>query len=204
MSFNTLPNHKIPKAKDAVTDLNLNPPISHILERGPSHLSCLFYLLDSTEETDSVLSVLLEVTAKISQPQAWGPSDPITSQASLGKFFRFSVFSHMSVVDDISEQFGANIPGTKKVKEELQMGSFCFHFSLRKLITTWSFPSRSLGVWTRFPFFKIYLFIYLFLAALGLRCCARAFSSCSKRGLLFVAVRKFLIAVASLVAGHRL
>ena len=46
--------------------------------------------------------------------------------------------------------------------------------------------------------------IYLFLAALGLRCCTRAFSSCGERGLLFVAVRGFLIAVASLVAEHRL
>ena len=53
-----------------------------------------------------------------------------------------------------------------------------------------------------FWFFKI--FIYLFLAALGLRCCVRAFSSCSERGLLFVAARGLLIAVASLVAeqGH--
>ena len=39
--------------------------------------------------------------------------------------------------------------------------------------------------------------IYLFLAALGLRCCARAFSSCSERGLLFVAVRGLIIAVSS-------
>ena len=31
----------------------------------------------------------------------------------------------------------------------------------------------------------IYLFIYLFLAVLGLRCCARASSSCGERGLLF-------------------
>ena len=42
-----------------------------------------------------------------------------------------------------------------------------------------------------------FLFIYLFLAALGLRCCARVFSSCSERGLLFVAVHRLLIAVAS-------
>ena len=47
-------------------------------------------------------------------------------------------------------------------------------------------------------------FIYLYLAALGLCCCARAFSSCSERGLLFVAVRGLLIAVASLVAEHGL
>ena len=49
-----------------------------------------------------------------------------------------------------------------------------------------------------------YLFIYLFLAALGLCCCAQAFSSCGERGLLFVVVRGLLTAVASLVAEHRL
>ena len=51
-------------------------------------------------------------------------------------------------------------------------------------------------------FSGMYVFIYLFLAVLGLRCCARAFSSCGERGLLFVAVRGLLIAVASLVAEH--
>ena len=51
---------------------------------------------------------------------------------------------------------------------------------------------------------KKILFIYLFLAALGLRCCARAFSSCGEWGLLFVVVCRLLIAVASLVAEHRL
>ena len=48
-------------------------------------------------------------------------------------------------------------------------------------------------------FFIIYLFIYLFLAALGLCCCAQAFSRCGGLGLLFVAVHGLLIAVASLV-----
>ena len=37
-------------------------------------------------------------------------------------------------------------------------------------------------------FFLINLFIYLFLSALGLHCCAQAFSSCGEQGLLFVAV----------------
>ena len=37
--------------------------------------------------------------------------------------------------------------------------------------------------------FIIYLFIYLFMAVLGLRFCARAFSSCGERGPLFIAVR---------------
>ena len=55
-----------------------------------------------------------------------------------------------------------------------------------------------------FFFFLIHLFIYLFLAALGLRCCAQAFSSCGERGLLFLAVHGLLIAVASLVGEHRL
>ena len=50
---------------------------------------------------------------------------------------------------------------------------------------------------------KIY-FIYLFLIALGLRCCTWAFSSCGERGLFFVAVRGLLIAVASLVEEHGL
>ena len=59
---------------------------------------------------------------------------------------------------------------------------------------------------TQFPlfFFNINLFIYyLFLSELGLRC-VQAFSSCSERGLLLVAVRGLLIAVASLVVEHRL
>ena len=50
----------------------------------------------------------------------------------------------------------------------------------------------------------IYFYFYLFLAALGLCCLVRAFSSCSKRGLLFVAVCRLFIAVASLVTEHGL
>ena len=42
------------------------------------------------------------------------------------------------------------------------------------------------------------------MAALGLRCCTQAFSSCGDGGLLFVAVCWLLIAVASLVAEHGL
>ena len=43
-------------------------------------------------------------------------------------------------------------------------------------------------------FFKTLIYLYyLFLAALGLRCCTRAFSSCGKQGLLFVAVCGLLI-----------
>ena len=42
------------------------------------------------------------------------------------------------------------------------------------------------------------------MAVLGLRFCARAFSSCGKRGPLFIAVRGPLSIAASLVAEHRL
>ena len=42
------------------------------------------------------------------------------------------------------------------------------------------------------------------MAVLGLCCCALAFSSCGKQGLLFVAVRGLLIVAASLVAEHGL
>ena len=54
-----------------------------------------------------------------------------------------------------------------------------------------------------FFFFK-YLFIYLFMTVLGLRFCVRAFSSCGKRGPLFIAVRGPLTIAASLLAEHRL
>ena len=42
------------------------------------------------------------------------------------------------------------------------------------------------------------------MAALDLRFCARAFSSCGERGPLFIAVRGPLTIAASLVAEHRL
>ena len=47
----------------------------------------------------------------------------------------------------------------------------------------------------------MYLFI---LAALGLCCCAQAFSSCVEQGLLFIVVRRLLVAVGSLVVEHGL
>ena len=67
-----------------------------------------------------------------------------------------------------------------------------------------SLPHRRLrhaGVPSFFFFLnKLIYFVYLFSAALGLHCCARLFSSCGEWGLLFVAVHRLLIAVASLVA----
>ena len=59
-------------------------------------------------------------------------------------------------------------------------------------------------VHTHFFFFNFIYLFYLFMAVLGLRFCARAFSSCGKRGPLFIAVRRPLTIVASPVAEHRL
>ena len=50
----------------------------------------------------------------------------------------------------------------------------------------------------------IYLFFNIFFAVLGLHFYTRAFSSCGKRGPLFIMVRGPLTIAASLVAGHRL
>ena len=55
-----------------------------------------------------------------------------------------------------------------------------------------------------FKLYNFYLFIYLFMAVLGLCFCARAFSSCGKRGPLFIAVCGPLTIAASLAAEHRL
>ena len=55
-----------------------------------------------------------------------------------------------------------------------------------------------------FFFFKLIYFICLFLAALGLHCCAQAFCSCGEQWILFITVLRLLIAVASLVVEHRL
>ena len=60
------------------------------------------------------------------------------------------------------------------------------------------------GVEDYFLIYKFIYFIYLPLAALGLRCCVQAFSSCGEPGLLFVVVRGLLIAVASLAVEHGL
>ena len=59
------------------------------------------------------------------------------------------------------------------------------------------------------PFLKFFIlfyfiFIYLFLVTLGLCCCVWIFSSCVEQGLLFVAVHRLLIVVASLVVEHGL
>ena len=70
--------------------------------------------------------------------------------------------------------------------------------------TSYFDPLHCFSILLVFLFFFFQKDIYLFMAALGLRCCAWAFSSCSERGLLFVAACGLLIVVASLVVEHGL
>ena len=69
------------------------------------------------------------------------------------------------------------------------------------LYALWAAPKIAGNV--EFPFYFL-IFIYLFLAVLGLRFCAMAFSSCGKRGPLFIAVRGPLTIAATPVVEHRL
>ena len=58
--------------------------------------------------------------------------------------------------------------------------------------------------WKMLMMGTFFFFFNLFLSVLGLRFCARAFSSCGEGGPLFIAVRGPLPVAASLVAEHRL
>ena len=90
-------------------------------------------------------------------------------------------------------------------EESEEQRSLCRWSRVRKWqsVSLWRLPFPHISFFKKINLF-IYLFIHLFLAVLGLRCCAQAFSSWGEQGLLFVAVRGLLIAVASLVAEHRL
>ena len=67
---------------------------------------------------------------------------------------------------------------------------------------TWAYHEVITQVIRLHFFFNFYLFIYPFMTVLGLRLCARAFSSCGERGPLSIAVRAPLTVTASLVAEH--
>ena len=77
-------------------------------------------------------------------------------------------------------------------------------FSASSLAVGASFSKQKQPYVCFFCLFFFFLSICLFMAVLGLRFCARAFSSCGKRGPLFIAVRGPVTVAASLVAEHRL
>ena len=112
-------------------------------------------------------------------------------------FHRFVVISYCSLI--------VISPRANNV-ENLFMCFFCHLYSSVVKYCLCLFPLYNWIVWVilLLSFFFL-IFIYLFiLAVLGLRFCAGAFSSCGKRGPLFVAVCGPLTVVASLVAEHRL
>ena len=65
-------------------------------------------------------------------------------------------------------------------------------------------PKSEISFSVSFFFFFFNLFIIYFWLRWVFTAATRAFSSCGKRGLLFVAVLGLLVAVASLVAEHGL
>ena len=67
-------------------------------------------------------------------------------------------------------------------------------------------PKHVVYIIKSFFFFKLlkFYFIDLLMAVLGLCFYARAFSSCGKRGTLFIALRRPLTIADSLLAEHRL
>ena len=71
-----------------------------------------------------------------------------------------------------------------------------------RFLITVSIPVLVISLFIFSIFLKV--FIYLFMAVLGLHFCARTFSSCGKRGPLFITVRGPLTIAASLVVEHRL
>ena len=71
-----------------------------------------------------------------------------------------------------------------------------FAFSVSSLVKC-LFKSFAFFFKLRCFLIEFILFYFIFLAALGLRCCLRALSSCCKPGLLFVVVHELLIVVAS-------
>ena len=81
--------------------------------------------------------------------------------------------------------------------------TFLFWQNEREL-AGWFNGESSVLFFCLFCFVLKFNFIYLFMAVLGLRFCARTFSSCGKWGPLFIAVRGPLTIAASLVAEHRL
>ena len=102
--------------------------------------------------------------------------------------------SHPSPLEGPSQPIPAlSVPGTST---DLLVYPIDLIFNLTLLVVFFFFLKEFL--------YFYYLFIYLFMAVLGLRFCARAFSSCGKRGPLFIAVRGPLTVAASLVAEHRL
>ena len=97
----------------------------------------------------------------------------------------------------ISFEFHINISATLLLYKHIKLCGF------RSEINT-PFPGRISAPSSVFCLFVCLFLFFYFMAVLGLRFCARAFSSCGKRGPLLIAVHRPLTIAASLVVEHRL
>ena len=132
--------------------------------------------------------LLTRVTSKITTHESLG----ITVEQMHRLEFKQAILLQEVLVTSLTQFSAVNISSREKFSEFLDL---CFKNTIKstsKLCVHFTF------------FFFLNLFTYLFMAVLGLCFCARALSSCGKRGPLFIAVRGPPTAAASLVAEHRL
>ena len=104
-------------------------------------------------------------------------------------FYELWIFLHLDLMNTLGHFFLSVFP-----IQFLYHYFFSLNFTFSFCISVETSPSPPLT-------FFFYLFIF---GCVGSSLLRAAFSSCGERGLLFVAVRGLLIAVASLVAEHGL
>ena len=104
----------------------------------------------------------------------------------------------------MTENYPAPNINRAKIEKPLFFPLGCIRSSLRHEVSSFMYLFSITKGKSRTEDKPIDLPVLLFTFTLGLCCCARTFSSCVGQGLLFTAVHRLLIAVASLVVEHRL
>ena len=116
-------------------------------------------------------------------------------------------FSQIIVISNLFDNSHSNrcevISHSRLIFISLMINGVKYLFMYLLAICMSSLEKISIQIFYPFFFWFILVF-YLFMAVLGLRFCARAFSSCGKWGPLFIAVRGAFTITASLIAEPRL